>query len=100
MQAAAPTAPIATAKLSQKQLEERAGVFRNSVTGTIWTISPGDSVMNVTTSTGFNFTLTPIDADHFRPTGIALAGGVSYTWTASGERTIELAMPGQQTARF
>ena len=56
--------------------------------------------MLVGTSTGFNFVLTPIDADHFAITGVQLVGTVAYTKLPSGETTIELAMPGQQTARF
>lgn len=95
-----PAATVVAAKLSQAQLEQRAGVFRNPVSGTIWTVTAGDSVMLVGTSTGFNFVLTPIDADHFAITGVQLVGTVAYTKLPSGETTIELAMPGQQTARF
>lgn len=92
--------PEAFVVLDKKALEAKAGAFRNPNTGTIWTITPNDTALSVATSTGFNFDLIPIGENEFVPTGIALPGTVAYQKLPSGELTIELAVPGQQTARF
>ncbi len=94
------TPPTILARLSAAELVEKAGTFKNPVTGTIWTVTAGDSTLSVATSSGYNFQLLPMDARHFRPSGIALPGTVAYSKLADGTKTIELVVPGQQTARF
>ncbi|MBK7090392.1 MAG: serine hydrolase [bacterium] len=96
----ADTSPAKFVTLSRPALEAKAGAFRNPNTGTIWTITPNDTALSVATSTGFNFDLMPISDNEFLPTGIALQGTVAYQKLPSGELTIELAIAGQQTARF
>ncbi len=93
------TAP-AIVKLSRSQLEPKAGAFRNPATGTIWNVTPNDTALTVATSSGFNFELLPIEQEAFVPVGIPLPGIVTYRKVQSGALTIELAVPGQQTARF
>ena len=88
------------AKLTTAQLAGKSGTFHNPVSGTVWSVTANDSALSVSTSTGYNFQLLPLDAEHFQPTGIALPGTVTYVSLADGSHTFDLVVPGQQTARF
>lgn len=87
-------------KLSSAQLADKAGKFKNPATGTIWDVEVDDSLLSVSTSTGYNFQLLPLEDGQFRPTGIPLSGRVAFVKLPSGGLTVELRMTGQQPARF
>ncbi len=95
-----PTTAPAFVKLTRSQLEPKVGAFRNPVTGTVWYVTSNDSALAVATSSGFKFELLPLDPETFLPVGIPLPGTVTYKVQQSGVLTLELAVPGQQTARF
>jgi len=83
-----------------RALADKAGRYRNPISGTIWTVTPTDTTLEVATSTGFSFQLLPTGPDQFVSVGIPQQASVRFERDSSTAWTAIFTSPGQAPARL
>ncbi len=83
-----------------RALTDKAGRYRNPISGIIWTVTPTDTTLEIATSTGFAFQLLPTGPDQFISVGIPQQASVRFERDSANAWAAIFTPPGQAPARL
>lgn len=89
--------------LSETELKDKTGVYRNPATGSIWKLSVSDAKLyvNLVGPAPFGFQLAPLSATHFRLLNSSPETTVKFQKSEADQRWVMQAeVPGQKPAFF
>lgn len=99
--AVADASPATPYNVSPDVLADKAGRYRNPITGTVWTVTSADTALAVSTNTGFTLTLLPTGPEQFRLIGPApTQPTITFQKQENRSYRIKLNSPNQSTMYF